>query len=1231
MHTLTSYSERTVLLSVKKLLDLLNRTYNCAGNANLEIAVKNMSKFRVSILITGMLVIVVAASLLTVLALYITGAVVTERTELTFAVHDEEKVYDGTPLLPAQYELVSGEIQRGHHAEVEFSGSQTDAGESKSSLSIRICDEKGYDVTGEYKIGVNSGLLKVLPKDISVTLNDEEVTYNGTKVSFENYTITEGELVTGHKIAGSQNVQLITVNDTLPSDLKPVVFDALGKDVTKNYNVHFTIGEIRVVPRPVTVKPVDKIKVYDGEEITLSEVEIVSGSLADGQYFKEIEINYGDTRFIDVSDSGATRITKISIYQMVGSKEMDVTENYDLDYLSETGIVRIEKRKLTITAKSHSWEYDGTEHSLTSDHTPLSCEGLAPGEQLLSIDYPNSIKDAGEAANTIANIRLSNNADNYEITTIAGTLTVLKREVTIITPTVSKAYDGQPLKGASENNRPTGINLAPNQKIWYDDENLISLTDHGTIRNQIECKIIDEFDGTNTDLSVNYNISYFYGEITVSKRTVRVTTPSYSKVFDGVTLYGYEEISEIYADNLVGGHSLVAPTDDDRPHVTDVDRILNTFKVSVYDGEVNVTDNYDILYTYGALEITRLNITVKTGSETREYNGKELQKSEDSTDFGYIPEGLNAVTVEDYPKITDVSRKENRVTYKLVNDGEDVNEKNYRFEYTYGYIEVTPYNFNLYLKDYDRIYNDVPFVIDNNDALDGNSFPDFLTEEAFVLVPSRDEIKNAGSYSYKAMLAEGYNPSNFNLKITGGAINIEKCGVNVKLRDYEIMYSGMVQTPEAQDVITLSGVDDSTVDHLNTDMFRIVTDGVVKNAATYTYTVKFIDGSYERNHILYISGGNITISKCPININLPQNESKTYNGQSQLPSAEQVMGTALLPNGLTYADFKTVSESGNVINASVNPYYYTVQMINSREAENYEITVTGGSLTIEKCNVMVTLRDYNEQYNAEERKPSLADADVACDIPELISNYNLAKYFELYVPEIIKDAKTYTYGIRFIYREDFENFNLTIGNAAGGGTYVVNKVAVRLESSVANQSKTYDGKVFTVDTAGAIKNGRISLSAIGTAITFNYTFSAICETADASVNTYNAGYTNLHVYNDYGEDITRNFQITNTATVRVTINPRDITFTLDNYSCTSDNVPYSGSADLLKCLGISSATPLLSGYYLNLEDFRVLVYGNVLTAYADDIRICDEKGEDVTDNFNVTNEIALTSYIIINN
>ena len=67
-----------------------------------------MSKLRKSILIIGILIIVIAASLATALALLATGTIKTDPIELIYSVKDAEKIYDGSPLKATEYRLTSG-------------------------------------------------------------------------------------------------------------------------------------------------------------------------------------------------------------------------------------------------------------------------------------------------------------------------------------------------------------------------------------------------------------------------------------------------------------------------------------------------------------------------------------------------------------------------------------------------------------------------------------------------------------------------------------------------------------------------------------------------------------------------------------------------------------------------------------------------------------------------------------------------------------------------------------------------------------------------------------------------------------------------------------------------------------------------------------------------------------------------------------------------------------------
>ncbi|MDE7087205.1 MAG: hypothetical protein K2O67_03330, partial [Clostridia bacterium] len=405
-----------------------------------------MSKLRKSILIIGILIIAVAASLGTALALYATGSLKTDPIELVYVIKPESKEYDGTPLKAVKYRLESGELVSGHVADVKFIGEQTDVGASESDLSVKIYDEEGFDVSDRYTIKVEKSTLAVTPKYVKVEMPSQKVVYNGSKVNFTEYNIAEdsGNLVSGHVLAGSsENAALLNVGDTLPDDIRPLVFDKAGKDVTYNYEIDCEMGEIEIIPRPVSVRPVSKTKVYDGTVLISDEIEFLEGTLVEGQY-AEFTINGGyDDRLIGV-DSIITYVKNFKVYAQVGGETVDVTSNYEVDAF-ESGTLSVTPRLLTVVAKSGVWEYDGMQHSFINDDNAEEVEGLAPTDSIVKVHYLSRITDVGKIDNIISSVDFTCDENNYDITLVKGTLEVYPFALHVITGSGEKYYDGEPL------------------------------------------------------------------------------------------------------------------------------------------------------------------------------------------------------------------------------------------------------------------------------------------------------------------------------------------------------------------------------------------------------------------------------------------------------------------------------------------------------------------------------------------------------------------------------------------------------------------------------------------------------------------------------------------------------------------------------------------------------------------------------------------------------------------
>ncbi|MBQ7700556.1 MAG: transglutaminase domain-containing protein [Clostridia bacterium] len=83
---------------------------------------------------------------------------------------DAEKYFDGEYLYSSGYEILKGALEESHRAEFEAGSYQLYVGETDNVYrKIRVTDERGADVTGEYIIDFYPGRLTVLPGEYTVT------------------------------------------------------------------------------------------------------------------------------------------------------------------------------------------------------------------------------------------------------------------------------------------------------------------------------------------------------------------------------------------------------------------------------------------------------------------------------------------------------------------------------------------------------------------------------------------------------------------------------------------------------------------------------------------------------------------------------------------------------------------------------------------------------------------------------------------------------------------------------------------------------------------------------------------------------------------------------------------------------------------------------------------------------------------------------------------------------
>ena len=171
--------------------------------------------------------------------LLVSGVLSLNKTNLAFTTESVEALYDGVPLTNHNWRMSAGKLKNGHELEISFDSSQTNVGECKNALDVRIVDELGADVTSDYSIHYNFGTLKVNPRTLVITSASATKTYDGQPLVAESYEIlTECDgLVRGHKATVVVTGYIIEPGKTSNTISSVNIYDESGNDVTANYQI----------------------------------------------------------------------------------------------------------------------------------------------------------------------------------------------------------------------------------------------------------------------------------------------------------------------------------------------------------------------------------------------------------------------------------------------------------------------------------------------------------------------------------------------------------------------------------------------------------------------------------------------------------------------------------------------------------------------------------------------------------------------------------------------------------------------------------------------------------------------------------------------------------------------------------------------------------------------------------------------------------------------------------
>lgn len=671
------------------------------------------SKF-VNILCSLLLGMVAGTLILFAIALF-GGDIALDRTRLTLTTDSAEKLYDAS-VLTADGWQISGELNPGHTASVEVSGSRTNAGESENKATLTITNEAGEDVTAEYKVNYEFGLLTILPRSLIISSADASKTFDGEPLVAADYTISEDcdGLLLGHKAQISVTGNIVDVGATANTISSVSILDTEGNDVTANYHIRLREGLLMVkdvngnLPgSSVDGELNDNSVLYKVFAETSGYVYLKSQSYGDYTgtdwltapvYTELMENTYSASYLTSCAlNAAGQRAKKLKIQSFCGSYGLPYyltlgsggSQTKDTFYSGDTsGIYEVSYYDMikNLSALYLPSQYESAYRQFVySNYLSIDSESLAYMQELIqnegfSASDPEIINAVAKyiQQSAIYSLDFDENLEkesNIAIAFLRDYKQGVCRHYASAAVLLYRAL-GIPARytvgalAATEENQWTDV-LAKNAHAWVE----VYVNNVGWVQVEVTGSAAD----TNTVALKPADVYYRYDG-------KEHTAPSVLVGFEAYALRGYT-----YEAKVSGSRTKLGVTETE---ITEL-KIFNAI------GK-DVTDHFNIKLEKGILQIYTDEIVLESESETVTYGSFSATPSIFMDDSG-IDEILTVITTRDTG--VSVGRNLNKFEVKLLDkNGEDVTA-HYRITRSYGELTVVPLQITMKAGDATKVYD----------------------------------------------------------------------------------------------------------------------------------------------------------------------------------------------------------------------------------------------------------------------------------------------------------------------------------------------------------------------------------------------------------------------------------------------------------------------------------------------------------------------------------------------
>ncbi len=1195
------------------------------------------------------------------------GTLCVKPLNMTITTGDKIKTYDGTICRNEMVESVEGKrdndriVYSWNH---EFTDVLYDefgnVTQIENKPEVSVFDRKGFDITKNYIIKWNCGVLRVEPVTIYVTTETVEKTYDGNPINPGTFRITNGHdeeitLPNGDKLTNIHQItdciNVTKVNGVVTGIDNEVSFGIVtkdGKDNLKNYKIASNLegsqfGKLIIYPIGVIVTTNNYEFTYDGNVHKYNQPGDVKFELSNGND-KQLPscityeiINYKEFRDVE---SGGDNICEV-VFSNTLQTAVSMKDNFDVDY--RFGKVTINPIYIEVETKNFEKEYDALPikyegndaewYSITSIHDKDYNDLSLPTGHNISLVKSKEFIDAGEYKNVlelIVSYNGSNVSKNYHFNYTEGNVSIKPISVCLYTPDTltdptyikSKDFDNEDLFSnviVLTSDDQTKLDAMGVEIVLIDYTKIKDVKLNKSVVQAVDNKLTYKFMLDGKDVSGGFNVTEFFGKLRInqiplvleSELTRNKVGRLYEKPYDGTEIYDYNIILSDESKARLDGINATLTSTGVYTHFSDV-QLGNNNQVKSVANEISYIitiggnevkkDNFSILENFGLLRINPIEITLESAI-TRTKDNKIYFKTYDGT---YLYDNEIYVPIETQTILDSM-------------------------------------NVNVFA--------------------DGNTYTkikDVLRDKSNNVLYTKNEI----SYAFTM---NGNSISNDNFKVTEnfGYLRIDPIGLTISTTEYVNFAGGIVKKFYDGEFLFDNQVIADTANQAILDSFNahiVVTDYnkikevEVSNAGdpvAHDNWIKYIVQNNLGDDIttdfnVTVNTGKLMIDIIPITVRTAKTAGAgasktyevTYNGEAVYDSeivltnedktqlAKYNAEVRVIDEGSGFIDVKRISGGIGTYDNDVKVGIFDT--ITGKEITNiFRVKYDTGKIKINPVNITVRTKKYRENGNIDLYKDydgipmydnevvfTSADQDkldslgATCKVDSYTTVTNVVWNGAHTNAIPVKNDISVIFLINGIDKTD--NFNITYAT----GNFIINPIPVTIKTG--SDTWSYDGLEHTNESI-ELTNGLITLSNAGYTYdlikTGTYTYISKAETKNNII-----GY-DFHVYDNDNNDITANIKVTDQyGTLKIT--NELIRIEVRGAKKEYDGTPLFSAYDDFKFFSSADENILKSkGLTLHVEFIASITEpGSINNAFI--CHIVDEDGNDYTDNYTIKNVIT---------